>query len=177
VLKKRYEFSKPANPQWLILSTLKLNKCFELLCYIVLIIGGQTFVQVHWNIQTKRFLIYIYMRNRLYIYIYIYICSMSENVLRWRNILKVLMDLHVLSTPEYGKWLLEFHLSLYVCMYFSLAPGRSDGFYSYSVYKSSSRIHQCPMNVNIPAPKLWALQMGSETQNGDFLENKRFWLN
>jgi hypothetical protein len=55
-------------------------------------------------------------------------------------------------------------------MYASLAPEQLDGFYSYSVFSSSS-IGRCPMNVTIPAPKLGALQMGFKTQNGDFLEN------
>jgi hypothetical protein len=27
------------------------------------------------------------------------------------------------------------------------------------------------VNLNFAAPKIWALQMGSETQNRDFLEN------
>jgi hypothetical protein len=53
----------------------------------------------------------------------------------------------------------------------SLAPERTDAFYSYSVFKRLSVIVWCPMYMNIIAPKTGALQMGSKTLNDDFLEN------
>jgi hypothetical protein len=37
------------------------------------------------------------------------------------------------------------------------------GYYSYSVYKSLSILGQCPVNVNIPVPKLRALALGHKT--------------
>jgi hypothetical protein len=75
-------------------------------------------------------------------------------------------------------------VSLYcICMYVwmdgwmdgwtctSLIPEQLDGFYKYSVFTSLSGIGRCPVNINISAPKIGALQMGLKTQNGDFLEN------
>jgi hypothetical protein len=46
---------------------------------------------------------------------------------------KVLMDMYVLSTPEYEMWV--FGTSFVQSA--SLAPEELDGFYSYSLYKSS----------------------------------------
>jgi hypothetical protein len=40
-----------------------------------------------------------------------------------------------------------------------------------SAFKGLSTIGQCPVNINIPAPKIGDLQMGAKTQNADFLEN------
>jgi hypothetical protein len=53
----------------------------------------------------------------------------------------------------------------------SLAPERLDGFYSYLIFKSLTSIGRCPMDMNIPAQKIRALQMGPKTQNDDLLEN------
>jgi hypothetical protein len=94
----------------------------------------------------------------IYIYIYIYIYSIYEN-LNLKN------------------WVLECRLSLSVCMYIcmyvclSLSPVRLDGFYSYSVLKNLSIIDRYPVAMNIVAPKIWALQIGPEVHNVDFLEN------
>jgi hypothetical protein len=52
-----------------------------------------------------------------------------------------------------------------------MAPEWLDRFCSYSVFKSLFFMGQCPMNLNIPMPKLRALKMGPKTQNVDFLEN------
>jgi hypothetical protein len=59
---------------------------------------------------------------------------------------------------------------MYVCMYVCnlwmcapLAPKL--------LFKSCSIIGRCPVNLNIRARKIGALQMGPKTQNGDFLEN------
>jgi hypothetical protein len=64
---------------------------------------------------------------------------------------------------------------LSVCLYLrkgaSLVPERLDGFCSDFIFKSSSIIGRCPMNLNIPAPKIKALQAHPRTQNGCFLEN------
>jgi hypothetical protein len=50
-------------------------------------------------------------------------------------------------------WILFMYVCMYICMCASLAPGRLDGFYSYSVFKSLFIIGQCPVNMNNPAPK------------------------
>jgi hypothetical protein len=55
-------------------------------------------------------------------------------------------------------------------VYASLIPERLDGVYSYSAFKSFFVIACYPVNLNIPSQKLWDLQMGSNTQNGIFLE-------
>jgi hypothetical protein len=55
-----------------------------------------------------------------------------------------------------------------------IAPEQLDGFYSHSVFKSLSYIHVCwclVMDMNILAPKIWTLQIGTEKQNCDHLEN------
>jgi hypothetical protein len=43
--------------------------------------------------------------------------------------------------------------------------------FSYSVCKVLFILHQCPVNLNMPAPKTGALQISPKTQNGSFLEN------
>jgi hypothetical protein len=43
-------------------------------------------------------------------------------------------------------------------------------FYSYSVFKSLSTTDRCTGDMNIPAQKISAFQMGHKTQNGDFRE-------
>jgi hypothetical protein len=40
------------------------------------------------------------------------------------------------------------------------------------VFKSLSIIGQCPLNVNIP--KIVALEMSPQKQNGDFLDNSSY---
>jgi hypothetical protein len=44
-------------------------------------------------------------------------------------------------------------ISLYICTCPSLVPERLDGLYSYSVFKTSSVMCRCPVNVNIVAPE------------------------
>jgi hypothetical protein len=46
-----------------------------------------------------------------------------------------------------------------------------DGCYSYLILLILSIIDQFLKNMNIPAPKVGALQMGSKTQNVNFLKN------
>jgi hypothetical protein len=46
-----------------------------------------------------------------------------------------------------------------------------DRFYSYLDSKSLSTLDQCTMNLNIPGTKIKALQMGTKTQNHDFIIN------
>jgi hypothetical protein len=43
-------------------------------------------------------------------------------------------------------------------------------FYSYTLFKSSAIIDQCPVNPNILALKVRTFQVGFKIQNGDFLE-------
>jgi hypothetical protein len=45
-----------------------------------------------------------------------------------------------------------------------LAPEWLDEFYSYLVFKSLSIIDHCPVNVDILAPKIEALQMGPKNK-------------
>jgi hypothetical protein len=55
----------------------------------------------------------------------------------------------------------------------SLAPERLDALSSYSVFGSLSNIERCWMNLNIPAPKIGAIQMATKTQNDDFMFKKK----
>jgi hypothetical protein len=75
--------------------------------------------------------------------------------------------------PSRKKWFLV--RCLYVCMdgwmCASLASGRLEGYYSYSVPKSVFATVRFPVNANIPAPEILTLQKSPETQNGNFLEN------
>jgi hypothetical protein len=71
--------------------------------------------------------------------------------------LEILMDLHIFRLIGYENVVLACHL--YVCMdVCPLVPEQLDGFYSYSVVKSLSIIGQCPVNMNIPAPKIGTLE-------------------
>jgi hypothetical protein len=56
------------------------------------------------------------------------------------------------------------------CTYASLIPERLDGVYSCPAFKSLFVIAYYPVNLKVPSPKLWDLQMGPNTQNGEFLE-------
>jgi hypothetical protein len=82
----------------------------------------------------------------------------------------ILMGLHILNPSEKE---LEFHLPVYTHIWICvlLVPEQIYKFYSYSVFKSLSFIGQCPVNVNILAPEIRALQMGPKIQNCHFLEN------
>jgi hypothetical protein len=53
----------------------------------------------------------------------------------------------------------------------SLAPERFEGFYWYSIFKSTSIIDQCPENMNILVSEIKVLQMGPRKQNCYFLVN------
>jgi hypothetical protein len=69
-------------------------------------------------------------------------------------------------------------LFMYVCMCALLAPEWLDEFYSYLVFKSSSIIDQCSVNMDIPSPKIEDLHMGLKNQiavSQAWL--LRFWLN
>jgi hypothetical protein len=78
--------------------------------------------------------------------------------------------------PSKKKWFLV--RCLYICMdgwmWASLASGRLQGYYSYSVPKSVSATGRFPVNMNIPAPQMSALQKSPETQNGNFLQSSFF---
>jgi hypothetical protein len=55
---------------------------------------------------------------------------------------------------------------MYIC-----APESNEGFCSYSSWKSLYVLHRCPIDLKIPAAKIYTIQMGFKTQNDDFLEN------
>jgi hypothetical protein len=85
---------------------------------------------------------------------------MIESTVIVRNTcLKILVDLCVVSSPEYEKVALVCRLSvsICICMCALLAPEWLDGFYSYSVFKGLSALCQCPMNSKILVPKTEAL--------------------
>jgi hypothetical protein len=44
-------------------------------------------------------------------------------------------------------------------------------------FVSLSFVDLCVVNVDIPAPKIGALQRERETENGDFIGNCSIWLN
>jgi hypothetical protein len=52
-----------------------------------------------------------------------------------------------------------------------LEPEQFDGFYLCSVFSYFSVIDWCQMNMNIPASKVYALEMGLKTQNIIFQKN------
>jgi hypothetical protein len=81
----------------------------------------------------------------------------------------MLMDLYDFGTLIVKKWFLECCLSVWV--YTSSAHEWLEGVYLYLVFKSLPFLGQCPVNLNIPAPKSGTLQIGPKMQNGDFLEN------
>jgi hypothetical protein len=56
----------------------------------------------------------------------------------------------------------------YVWMCTSLAPEPSEG---YSLFKSSSILDRSLMNINIPLPETWDLQMGPKNQDGNSVDN------
>jgi hypothetical protein len=59
-----------------------------------------------------------------------------------------------------------------VYIYTLLTPEQLNGFYLYSVFKILSIIDPCPVNLNILAPKIGALQIRAlRKQNGKFLGN------
>jgi hypothetical protein len=51
-------------------------------------------------------------------------------------------------------------------------PEELDGFYSYSLFKNSCIVGQCPVNMNILAPKIWALQMGPKNTKWHFSQKQ-----
>jgi hypothetical protein len=62
-------------------------------------------------------------------------------------------------------------MGVHVCMCALLVSEWFDRFYSYSVYKILSVLGRCPVIMNIPSPKIGALQMDPKNQNGYFLGN------
>jgi hypothetical protein len=83
------------------------------------------------------------------------------------------MDLHILSSPEYEKVVCG--CQLHVCMY-GYVPccclnGWTD-FIHINYLRVPSAIGRCLMNMNILAPKIGALQMGTKTQNDIFLKTR-----
>jgi hypothetical protein len=81
--------------------------------------------------------------------------------------IEMFVHLHGFSPHKYEKVGFVIPIPICGCMYVYvlLTPERLDGLNLYSGFKSLSVIG------HIPAPKLRTLQMGSKTQNGDFLEN------
>jgi hypothetical protein len=77
-----------------------------------------------------------------------------------------LRDLHLLSPLGYENVVsgMLYILYMWVCPW--LVPEFMDGFYPYLLFKRVSITGQCPVNMNIQAPKLEALQMGIKTENG-----------
>jgi hypothetical protein len=53
----------------------------------------------------------------------------------------------------------------------SLLDEQFDRFYQYSAFKSLSIMGQCPVDANIPAPEIGAIQMNTRKQNSEFTEN------
>jgi hypothetical protein len=80
------------------------------------------------------------------------------------------LDLHGFSPHEYEKVGFGI-LSVPVYVYAVITPELLDGLSVYSDFKCLTVVDRCPVSVKIPAAKLMALQMSSETQNGDFLGN------
>jgi hypothetical protein len=74
-----------------------------------------------------------------------------------------------------GKKQLFLECRLTVCLYIwmcaSLAPEWLDGFYLFSVFKMFSSTGRCPINMNILALEIGALQMSPSKRNGRFLGN------
>jgi hypothetical protein len=84
-----------------------------------------------------------------------HVCSICEKVLGPKKIdLEILMQLHVLSSPEYERVGFGMSSVLSVRMCSLLLPEWLSKFYSYLVSKSSSIIGQCLVNMNIPALKI-----------------------
>jgi hypothetical protein len=52
-----------------------------------------------------------------------------------------------------------------------------NGFYLHSFFRSLSILGRCLKNLNTPAPKIGALQIGSKTQMAIFLKTLGFSLN
>jgi hypothetical protein len=75
--------------------------------------------------------------------------------------LENLTDLHVFSSPDNKKGVLEF--SVYVYMYVCTRAYER-------ILFSLSTIDRCPGDMDIPAQKMSAFQMGRKTQNGYFRE-------
>jgi hypothetical protein len=71
------------------------------------------------------------------------------------------------------------YVRTYICMCVLLAPGRLDGFYSYSAFKSLSIIGRCPVNMNILPKKNRDLWNSPQRIESLFSQNRleRFWLN
>jgi hypothetical protein len=76
--------------------------------------------------------------------------------------LEISADLHI--PPQLQIIGFCYAICLYVWMCASLAPEWFVELYTYLVFRSSSIVDWCPVNLNIPA-----LQMGPKTQNGHFL--------
>jgi hypothetical protein len=74
--------------------------------------------------------------------------------------LDFLMDLHVLSCPEYEKVIFDVpYVYTFIWTCTLLAPDWLDELYSYSVFKSLSLTSQYPVIMSITVPEIEALQM------------------
>jgi hypothetical protein len=54
--------------------------------------------------------------------------------------------------------------SVYVCMRLALVPELLNGWYAYSVSTSLTVTYRCPVNVDIPPPKLGVFDVGPKTR-------------
>jgi hypothetical protein len=80
----------------------------------------------------------------------------------------ILIDLLLLNSPEYEK--VVFGLQP-VCMYLWMCASLAlDRFSSYLVFKALSIICPCPVNMNIPTPKIEALQTDPKHKLAMFLK-------
>lgn len=87
--------------------------------------------------------------------------------------LETLKDSHTFNTLKKKKRFLECRFSVCVYSYVRtcapLALELSRGFYL--CVKHVSIVVWCQVNLRIPPPKIWALQMSSKTHNGYFLDD------
>jgi hypothetical protein len=86
--------------------------------------------------------------------------------------IKILMDLHIFSLPECEEVVWNaVCICLYTWMCTSVGPEWLEQLYSYSVFTCLSTTGQWLVNMNITAPKIWALQMWPIEQTDNFLKN------
>jgi hypothetical protein len=97
-----------------------------------------------------------------YFFVYLIYQYVRENTVIARNIChEICNGLHMLNplnTKRFFVYRLYISVHIHIWMSASLAPKLIDGFCSFSVLKSLFILERCPVNMNIPAPKIRALK-------------------
>jgi hypothetical protein len=88
-----------------------------------------------------------------------------------KKYLEILTGLHLFALRGYESVVFGVpRVCLLVCMVAYVLPFiRLYKLHSHSAFECLSVLHRCPMNLNIPAPKIGTLQICIKTQNRYFL--------